>query len=157
MNSPHKKSQQKAKIQRAKSVFRFTSILPPEPGIYVFVNNVFLLQTKSNTRNSKNQIQVQRYLALPKSNSKSLNQVQRYLAFQSLAKIFLKISTTTNIQKYLRGRFIEKAYKCCVLRRRLLHRNGNFATPSPRIGTRQWVKTNFRRKTGHSRAVHESI
>ena len=44
-----------------------------------------------------------------------------------------------------------------ALRRRLLHRNGNFATPSPRIRTRQWAKTDFRRKTGRSRAVYESI
>ena len=44
-----------------------------------------------------------------------------------------------------------------ALRRRLLHRNGNFATPSPRIRTRQWVKTSFRRKTGCSRAVYDHI
>ena len=44
-----------------------------------------------------------------------------------------------------------------VLRRRLLHRNGNFVPPAPWIRTRRRVKTGFRQKTGRSRAVYESI
>ena len=44
-----------------------------------------------------------------------------------------------------------------VLRRRLLHRNGNFVPLAPWIRARRRVKTGFRRKTGRSRAVCESI
>ena len=41
--------------------------------------------------------------------------------------------------------------------RRLLHRNGTFAPPDPSTRTRWQVKTDFRQKTGHSRAVYELI
>ena len=44
-----------------------------------------------------------------------------------------------------------------ALRRRLLHRNGTFVPPAPSTRTRRRVKTGFRRKTGRSRAVCESI
>ena len=44
-----------------------------------------------------------------------------------------------------------------VLRRRLLHRNGNFVPLAPWIRTRRWVKTGFWQKTGRGRAVYESI
>ena len=44
-----------------------------------------------------------------------------------------------------------------ALRRRLLHRNGTFVPPAPSTRTRWQVKTGFRRKTGRSRAVCESI
>ena len=44
-----------------------------------------------------------------------------------------------------------------VLRRRLLHRNGNFVPLAPWTRTRRRVKMGFRRKTGRSRAVYESI
>ena len=41
--------------------------------------------------------------------------------------------------------------------RRLLHRNGNFVPLAPWTRTRRRVKMGFRRKTGRSRAVYESI
>merc|ERR1739844_827531 len=44
-----------------------------------------------------------------------------------------------------------------ALRRRLLHRNGTFVPPAPSTRTRWQVKTDFRQKTGRSRAVYELI
>ena len=48
-------------------------------------------------------------------------------------------------------------YPAGVLRRRLLHRNGTFVPPAPSTRTRWRVKTDFRQKTGRSRAVYASI
>ena len=51
----------------------------------------------------------------------------------------------------------QEYYPAGVPRHKLLHRNDNFVPPAPWIRTRRRVQTGFRRKTGHSRAVYESI
>ena len=78
----------------------------------------------------------------------------------------LKTNTSKMQVQYFVSILIQKTSKEFVLlfvsmmrslSRRLLHRNGTFGPPAQLIFTRRRLKTDFRRKTGRSQAVYESI